>query len=355
MTRAREIGSEFWQAEGGAAYAAQGSDYLSGRTALAAVALDLKQQGLCRICLPDYCCESMIEPFLREKMEIGFYSVSADGSGLTAALEETAGFEAVLLVDYFGLMGMRMEEAARRCSKDGQKVLLDLTHGVFDATYQHTGDYIFGSYRKWTGVEAGFAVKQNTETGLLPTWPLNDTGRRYLSIRRQAREAKAAFVAGGYKNELLRQTQLSAFAEAEDLLDGMYLSDTDEENRARLATLDIGLIQKHRRENAAIIYQGLAQLKSCSALFSTMPEGAVPLTIPVLVQEGRRDDLRNFLREHGIFCPVHWPLSRLHSAGPSALELYKNELSLVCDQRYDALDMVRMMETVKQWERIEFA
>ncbi len=354
MSGVREIGSEFWQAECGGAYQGRGNTYLSGRTALSAILLDLKARGADSVCLPDYCCESMIEPFLRQNIRIGFYPTAADSSGIILFPDAAAGFDAILLVNYFGFMTERVEMCARQCRERGQLVLLDLTHAVFETERAWPADYIFGSYRKWSGVEAGFAWRQGGENVVLPAWPLNRAGLRYLELRRRAREQKTAFVTGGYEDERLRRAQLAAFSEAEEMLDADYLSDTDEENKARLRSLDGAYIKARRRENAAVVYQYLARIKGCRPLFPALDADVTPLAVPVLAEGGQRAPLRAFLREHGVFCPVHWPLSAMHRTGPACRELYENELSLVCDQRYDASDMVRMMETVEQWERMQF-
>lgn len=74
-----------------------------------------------------------------------------------------------------------------------------------------------------------------------------------------------------------------------------------------------------------------------------------PLFVPVWIQSGIRDNLRRYLIEHSIYCPVHWPLSDLHIICDEAKQLYQSELSLVCDQRYVHFDMYRIVETIKNY------
>lgn len=348
MMKTNEIGSEFWEVEQGGTLFLNEKTYLSGRTALSAIILDLKHKGIRNVSIPDYCCESMIEPFLRQDMRIDFYSVKYDGKGLTYSINLTDDCDAVLLVDYFGFMRSETKTAMWKCKDAGKVVILDLTHAVFSEYEQYCADYVFGSYRKWTGVEAGFISGQRQAQ--LDSWKLNECGSNYLMLRREARQIKSGFVTGGYLNEEMRRKQLSLFEKAEEFLNKEYLSDTDEENKSRIRSLDIDLIGEKRRQNAKTIFSFFPQLRLCRPLFSELSDGEIPLAVPIMVPEGKRDSLRAFLRERGVFCPIHWPISSLHMAGQGALKIYREEISLVCDQRYAVSDMARMMEMVKEWE-----
>lgn len=345
----KEIGSEFWRAETGYDPSAIGRrTYLAGRAALTAIILDLKQHGVESVYLPEYCCESMIEPFLRQDMKVDFYPVWKTQTGLELSIDGSIGGDAVLLVDYFGFMAEELRGLIQYLKSNEIISILDLTHAVFADERSFGAAYAFGSYRKWTGVEAGFASGKHTQR--LPSWELNEAGRKYLSLRTRARSVKSEFVAGGYCNESLRREQLKLFKQAEELLDREYLSDTDDENKMRMLSLDAVRIKTIRRENAKTIYRYFDELKLCRPLFSKLPEASIPLAVPVLVTDGKRDSLRAFLREKGVFCPIHWPVSALQKVGQDSLTFFENELSFVCDQRYEISDMMRMMEMVKQWE-----
>lgn len=353
MTSFKEIGSEFWTAEITAAYSKNTKTYLSGRTALTAIILDLKARGAKSVLLPAFCCQSMIEPFLRQGMKINFYPVWKNESRLTFSLEKVFGFDAVLLVNFFGFMSLEMQAAIEVCQNAGKITILDLTHAVFSDEKKYSADYLFGSYRKWTGIEGGFASGRFQDR--LFSWEWNEIGSKYLMLRNEARLTKTEFVAGGYRDNRLREKHLALFEQAEDLLDREYLCDTDEKNKEQLNRLDSDYIIKKRRENAATIYTAFSQLERCLPVFSEYAADDVPLTVPILVMDGHRDSLRAFLRERGVFCPIHWPLSPLHKVEQETMKLYREELSLVCDQRYNVADMERMMEIVKQWEKTVFA
>lgn len=357
MMKSREIGSEFWEPDSvteplsciDSEFNVR-KTYLSGRTALTAIILDLQRRHIKSVCMPDYCCESMIEPFLRQGMDLTFYPVSKNDEGLTISVDEAFDSDAILLVDYFGFMSSEIRAAIQKCLGAGKVIILDNTHAVLSDTKGLSVDYIFGSYRKWTGIEAGFVESCHQDT--LPMWQLNEQGSRYLMLRKEARKVKSLFVEDGYSDDKQRKEQLSLFERAEELLDREYISDTNKENKAQLGLLNSSFIRDQRQKNAGLIYSYFSKLKICRPLFSEMSDEVVPLTVPIMVPENLRVSLRNYLRERGVFCPVHWPVSNMHRVGHKAIQMYKEELSLVCDQRYDVSDMTRMMEMVKQWELI---
>ena len=68
--------------------------------------------------------------------------------------------------------------------------------------------------------------------------------------------------------------------------------------------------------------------------------------VPILVDPHIRNDLRSYLINRAIYCPVHWPKSPYHGV---CNELYDMELSLVCDQRYDFADMDRVLQAIKDY------
>ena len=71
--------------------------------------------------------------------------------------------------------------------------------------------------------------------------------------------------------------------------------------------------------------------------------------VPVLVPDGKRDALRQYLMQNEIYCPIHWPISDLHRLDKRTGQIYENELSLVCDQRYSQEDMYHMVTLINRF------
>ena len=64
-----------------------------------------------------------------------------------------------------------------------------------------------------------------------------------------------------------------------------------------------------------------------------------------MVDAELRGELRSFLIQNQVYCPIHWPDAQ--TGGGAAL--YAQELSLLCDQRYTAADMEREMQLIKEF------
>jgi hypothetical protein len=78
-----------------------------------------------------------------------------------------------------------------------------------------------------------------------------------------------------------------------------------------LARTDFDAAARRRRANWQMLLERLTSpgaARLISAIFGTLQPGEVPLGLPVRVRDGHRNELRSFLREQQVYCPVHWPL-----------------------------------------------
>lgn len=102
-------------------------------------------------------------------------------------------------------------------------------------------------------------------------------------------------------------------------------------------------LRQKRRENAAVLLEYVRDL----AIFPTLFQEDCPLFVPICVPAEKRDALRQFLGERGIYCPVHWPVSALHRLTARTRTTYETEVSLPCDQRYGTAEMHRIGQAVQ--------
>lgn len=343
-----EIGSEFWGVpiqDNEEISLPKGLQYvLSGRTALELTARDLiKERGIRSVCLPAYCCDSMITPFRCLGLEVCFYEVRPSGEGLRRFLEEDHGCDAVLLMDYFGFSQTETKDLAEREHALGRSVILDCVQSLFsEGGAEIYADYRVMSWRKWFFSCAGAAVKRTGEWKVRPHKPPLE---EYVRLRKEGAERKSAWLFKGIGD---KQSFLNAYVGAEELLDTDFAGyEADPESLSGLRHLDSSFIRDRRRENAGFLYRELADMdrERIRPLFGEPGEGDVPLFVPVLVKDSLRDPLRRFLIGNQIYCPVHWP-----DAGTGGgKELYAGELSLLCDQRYKREDMQRQINTIKEF------
>ena len=331
-----EIGSEFWnipKAGENGLFPQETAWFLSGRWALDFILRDILADPMVprRAALPSWCCHTMIQPFLHRGFSIRFYPVLPDPEGgLTVDLAQVMDCGVLLAMDYFGYEGKPLPLDFHGI------VIRDATHSLF-TTLPADADYVFGSLRKWAGFwTGGYAWKRK---GAFCLTPPRETEDAYVSLRRRAMEGKRVYLEGRAEDK----GYLSVFAEAEAILDvRTERTGAAERDIAVAECLDVTLLRRKRRENAGTLLKGVSHL----ALFPRLGEKDGPLFVPILVPDGRRDELRQFLIEQDIYCPVHWPVSSLHRLTEAERRFYNGELSLVCDQRYGEADMDRILRAI---------
>lgn len=337
-----EIGSEFWDS----GLKKKNSVYLlSGRTALDFILRDILKMRTVQLAhIPSYCCHTMVEPFLRNGISVKFYDVYVDDKNrLTAEVPEVGDNEIFYYMTYFGFQTLNGLDVSGRV-KHSAVCIEDMTHSCISTCSKSFADYSYASYRKWTGFE-GIAVAKKKE-GVFVEIPQMENSK-YTSMRRQAFFMKNKFITSGvgYKEEFL-----SLFDKAESLLEDDYVGYKPSlETMANFLSFDTSAITKARRNNAAILMEGLNNIPEVKLMFSQLEQNDVPLFVPIIV-ESNRSELRKHLIDNKIYCPIHWPLSEYHKGiSERAAEVYRKELSLVCDQRYDSDDMVRTVDCIRKF------
>lgn len=324
LTR-REIGSEFWSVpvtkSDNRLFPEHTQFFLSGRSALNAI---LKHKGFRTAALPSWCCDSMIKPFLDAGIQITFYPVIGTRQNIT-----NMQCDVMLVMDYFGFSGYSTVP-------DGYTgvVIRDVTHSLFSGKYDDA-DYYFGSLRKWCGVYSGGFAWSNKGVIERP----QGNNEEVIRLRKEAMMQKAAYIQG----KTSQKDYLRLFTCAEEQLDEIAgIFQAADEDMDRIRHMDVEYVRQKRRENASVLMEGLTPY----CLFQELKSNDCPLFVPIVVEQ--RDALRKWLISHDIYCPVHWPLSNMHTLNQNEKDIYLSEISLVCDQRYDTEDMMRIVEVVKE-------
>lgn len=328
-----EIGSEFWDVPisltENSLFPVDTKWFLSGRSALQHILREIKSKNeICSAALPAWCCDSMILPFLEAGIEVKFYPVYVENGQLIQDITPAAGCDIFFSMEYFGYTGAEFHGSYPGI------VIRDLTHSIFSNTLYPCRDdeYCFGSLRKW----AGFLTGGYAFLGVSHSLPMDS---RYGAMRRLAMEMKADYIAGRTSDK----EYLKLFNGAEEYLDHCPPAGADPSDVEKAQVMDVAFIKEQRRKNAAVLLDALADM----AIFPRLNESDCPMFVPVLVPKDKRDELRRYLIQKEIYCPVHWPLTQLHHPDEQTMKIYTSELSIVCDQRYDENDMERIIEAIR--------
>lgn len=353
----KEIGSEFWTG----CTPTTGHDYsmrpeifykthpsrvvetLSGRTALEHIVEVLVRMGKTAVCVPSFCCQTMIVPFLKHGMKVLFYDVQITQKGLHRVTCDKK-YDTILLMDYFGHTDDETLEIATREKADGVTVIYDATHSMYSLINTQPYDFVYGSYRKWLDINCGFFSwgKEQRIAGITQS----DGNQAYARVREELFDRKAEYMNGG---AVRKEAFLSLINTAEFILEEHYHHKMpDDRSKEVLKHSDANYIINKRRTNAKVLTDAINELNDARVrcINPVLNPYDTPLFVGVIVESTLRDPLRRFLIEHEIYCPIHWPKTKEHIEMRGSKLLFNSELSLICDQRYDEKDMHRISETI---------
>lgn len=304
---------------------------LSGRTALHLIAGELKA-FVSDVLLPDYCCSSMIEPFLSQGFNINFYDAKALNGEV---INNKSG--AILIMDYFGFLSEKTFEFALECKKNGKIVIVDATQTAFSYSKTYDlADYIVISYRKWLDSLCAVVYSKNgfkaAEADLKHPC--------YTQLWRKAAKLKEEYLSSSGINKC---DFLDLYKRANCELSSFYINcKPDGSEIDILRNADSSSLRKSRRENAEFLIRKIKKINTLSKvelIFDELNEEDCPLFLPILLDAPKRDFVRRELIKNNIYCPVHWPIDERY---PYKKTYYhEKELSLVCDQRYGIEEMTK--------------
>lgn len=333
----KEIGSEFWDFE--ISHVKEFEFHkdvrysLTGRTALIHIIKDiLSLKKIKRVSLPNYLCHTMIVPFQLQGIECYFYDIQFyNGEFHHLDSPEIYESDIVLIMDYFGFKTSTKNIIIDKAKKNNCIVIEDNTHDLFSFNNANTDvDYSFNSFRKWTGLAAGSIIIKKGKFNIDCS---NVHLEKYTKMREAAKIMKKDYI---FDKNSKNKNYLFLFKDAEELLENNYFDyDLSEKYISSIKEIDYKKISTKRISNAKKLIDVLSEKSWVSV--PRIKDGDIPLFVPVFVHESVRKNIMSKLKESNIFCPIHWPLSTYHEKFSN--HLYYEEISLICDQRYDESDL----------------
>ncbi len=328
---AREIGSEFhkipFDSGSGFAYPIPGSLVFSGRTAIETVLKEITWAR--KAILPSYCCYSMIQPFQDLGIEVEFYPVYFE-CGLKIEINISENTDIILWCNYFGFTVPMPDLSEFR-----GVIIEDITHSLLsEHPYHSQSHYVVASLRKWEPINCGGYC--SAVNGRIHYEPTIAPPQEYVGLKAAAMELKKEYLSDF--DEKKKPRFLHMLEESNQWLAENYSDlSIDSWSRKYLSAVDIEGQRKTRKKNAKVLYEGLGEKAQFLFPIENMD---CPLFVPVLLRN--RNEIRKTLISNQIYCPVHWP----RPTG-CVSNLYEQELSLICDQRYDEEDMERIVSVLK--------
>jgi len=309
--------------------------YSLGRTCLYAILKTLKKSSRVeKVLLPDYVCNSVGEVPIRLRIPIKHYHIHSnfcpDMDDIRHIISNSKKNVAIILISYFGLIDLDEVIINIRLEFQDTIIIMDDVQNYYGFGNHNDFDYCFTSYRKWFAVPDGADVLSKSSS---------------LEIEKYSQQARyinykvAGNLLKNYRDMVEDEISLELLSKGEDMMDSEYRFCCSEVSRCLLQRMDFELIANKRRVNAKYLHEGLERIGIKHVYYSKN----VPLFLPILV--GNRDSLRERLFKRNIFAPIHWPLKDKKLQGEN--KLYEEELSLICDHRYNIKDMERILNEIE--------
>lgn len=318
----------------------------SGRAAIELAIKDIENsQEVASVYMPSYCCGSMEEPFIKKAIDIIYYDVIYDqDKGIVYKIDTSVNCDIFFSMTYFGLEDFNHGHVIESFSKRGVKIIEDITHRLLtDYRCHEKVDYSIASIRKWLPIASGACILKHK--GFLSEKP-KISSDHIVREKIQAMKEKHLYIKG---ENISKESFLGKFAKFEkkfNQIDSTYKIDSV--SLRIIKTIDIEKIKTQRRKNGQVLYRGLEELELVKPLIPNPDfSKACPLFIPIMVNNGERDNLRQHLVFNNVYCPVHWP-NEVKREG-----IQREELSLICDQRYNQNDMEYILDLIREWQSKE--
>jgi hypothetical protein len=286
------------------------------------------------VLLPDFLCDSMLQPFIEENFKIAFYEVDDNLEPVIESIKFNEPPGVFIHMDYFG----------KKCTENllntivtlknkGTIIIEDITHSIFSKKRQRIeSDYYICSIRKWLGIPDGGILLSNQEMDF------NEKSNNLELIENYVEASKIK------KDKLFRETSsdsyLDFFKKAEKALDRSvetYRMSILSENI--LHTFNFEKMIKTRHENSKYLAKKISELGLKTLDFNF--DSTIPIFVPVFFTNAqKRDFYKSHLINSKIYTPIHWP--KPNFAGIKN-NMYDIVLSIPCDHRYSINDMERII------------
>lgn len=308
--------------------------YSSGRSALMAILNHISETKPKTIHIPYYICQSVVDACSLAGFNIQFYEVNVRFLLPAGYLDKVKKNETILTVNYFGFVDDNTTVKTIKDKRPDLTTISDQTQSFW--TYQDShADYSFTSLRKHFPVPDGALIHTNI-----------------VSLTNENSTKENTFYQSKLLGSLLKwyktddEIYLQFFEEGERILDkDDQIKSASKVSQYIFENLNFEEIKKQRTENTKLIYE-LGKKSGLHFVFD-FDENVIPLNIPILLQN--RDRVRKSLMKENVFLPIHWPLEKFNLKSKKSKSLANQELSLIVDQRYSKIDILRQIETLNKY------
>lgn len=315
----------------------------TGRAAIEALLVYLKNQGRKSIWLPSYDCDSVLGAAKRSGMEIHYYRIDKNLLITPEDLDAISSDDVLYVVNLFGKKEIQYSlDKIKTLKEKGVTVIEDLSLALFsEGEGVGYGEYIIGSVRKWLPIPDGGFVASRSE---LPDFKKEQAGYDYTLYYLTAQLMKYEYL---NDTNLDKQRFLSLSNKGMEALFSDYtIRKISEISKRIIENSDFEYIAKKRKENYCYLYQELSAVKEIKLMVEPS-DNRVPLGMVICVEN--RDDLFRYMIQKGIYCNIHWRPNESTELFEDSDYLSKHCLTIPCDQRYCEKHVDYIVQTIKNY------
>lgn len=285
--------------------------------------------SICHSCvaLPAYLCESIVDCF--RDADVCYYSV--DPSLQINALEDIPWdkLDVFYLLHYYGTLQPQsvLDYIHKKKQQYGFVIIEDTTHSIFTKKIT-IGDYCISSLRKWFCIPDGGVLYSAHTLDNKEYCELN----RACSERIEGMVLKSLYLKGKVSDKEAYRKILTSTEEQLDRQTEIFRISTISDCILHCQSVK-EIIQK-RKQNHAGMRKAVGDILPEIQVRS---ESDVPYIY--VTKAKNRNALRSYLTNHGVYCPVHWPLPAGWTS-PNAVKLSEELISIPIDQRYGESETV---------------
>lgn len=351
-----EIGSDFWDVN---SYLVQKRKKLwweennyfrryfkSGRNAIKALLSISQNYGI--VALPEYTCETVIQPFVDEGWKIAFYEINKDLSINVNSLVDVCNIykpNILYIQQYFGFDTSKIEDILLSKIDKNIIVVEDITQSLISNFHIKSADFYVGSLRKFIAIPDGGVLISSHRLDKIQTMVADLT---ILEIANNAFKLKEHyFNTGDVEIKKIFRKEYEILHERIAIND--ELRNISDVSLNIFKEYDFEEIKNIRKRNYNVLYTHLADNEDLTTLLD-LKEPVCPLYYPVMVNNIERKSLQQYLAKYNIYCPIIWPKSKYILKNSEVAEnVYSSILCFPIDQRYNEDDMLFIVNKIHNY------
>ncbi len=295
--------------------------------------------------VPFYSCSTIIEPFFQLGFKINYYGMG-DDLNTPKGLPDDINGAVILFIHYLGKENISIVSYINTQRNKGNKffVIEDKVQTCLSTNFGKHGDFTIDSMRKFLPVPDGAVLKSDKP------------------IKNSCSPPSESFISAKILSKLIRgyggldNVFLGLYEEGEEIINHRIIPrKISKVSEFLLSRINVKDIQKKRIKNWIKMLNAfncdLNKSELFTPLFNSLNKNEVPLGFTIKVKDGQRDNFKEHLHKHQIYCPIFWHLSDIKHPNSYQPDLKLSEciLTIQVDHRLNDNLLNYLAQVIKKF------